>query len=173
MARAVGAAGALAAGNIPPAGWEEFDDAARVTPGFRRVRPARLEGRRRTSLGRRPRSGIYCVAYAVDDGPVQLWAPPDPVPPEWFEAANNTDWRVAAHNDPYESAVERDILHPRYGFPLIPLERHICTHDGGAGTRLAGEAWPARGCARARQPERCRRREADAADGEAAKAPER
>ena len=74
-----------------------------------------------------PHSGIYCAAYAVNDGPVQLWVPPNPPPPEWFEAANNTDWDVAAHNDPYKSIVERDILHPRFGFPLIPLERHICT----------------------------------------------
>ena len=74
-----------------------------------------------------PRSGIYCVAYAVDDGPPQLWVPPDPVPPEWFEAANNTDWFVAAHNDPYESVAEQHILHPRFRFPLIPPERHICT----------------------------------------------
>jgi DNA polymerase bacteriophage-type len=74
-----------------------------------------------------PHSGIYCAAYAVNDGPVQLWVPPHPPPPEWFEAANNTDWDVAAHNDPYESIVERYILHPRFGFPLIPRERHICT----------------------------------------------
>ena len=74
-----------------------------------------------------PHSGIYCAAYAVNDGPVQLWVPPNPPPPEWFEAANNTDWDVAAHNDPYEFIVERYILHPRFGFPLIPPERHICT----------------------------------------------
>ena len=74
-----------------------------------------------------PRSDVYCLAYVVDDGPVQLWVPGNPVPPEYFEAANSTDWCVAAHNDPYESVVEQHILHPRYGFPLIPLERHICT----------------------------------------------
>ena len=74
-----------------------------------------------------PDSGIYCVAYAVDDEPMKLWVPPDPPPPEWSEAANNTDWRVAAHNDAYESVAEQHILNPRYGFPLIPIERHICT----------------------------------------------
>jgi DNA polymerase bacteriophage-type len=74
-----------------------------------------------------PRSGIYCAAFAVNDGPVKLWKRGDPVPPEYFEAATNPDWGVAAHNDPYESVVERDILHPRHGFPLIPPERHICT----------------------------------------------
>jgi hypothetical protein len=34
---------------------------------------------------------------------------------------------VAAHNDSFETAVEQHILGPRYGFPLIPLERHRCT----------------------------------------------
>src|SRR5262245_53108355 len=71
-----------------------------------------------------PRSGIYCLAYAVDDAPPQLWVPQDPAPPEYFEAGNNTDWFVAAHNDPYESIVERYKLHPQYGFPLIPPKRH-------------------------------------------------
>jgi DNA polymerase len=74
-----------------------------------------------------PSTEIASVAYAVDDGPVQLWLPGDPVPPEYFEAANNPTWVVAAHNDSFETAVEQHILGPRYGFPLIPLERHRCT----------------------------------------------
>ena len=72
-------------------------------------------------------SEVYCMAFAVDDGPTQLWVPPDPPPPEWLEAANNPNWRVAAHNDPYELVVERHILHPRHRFPLVPVERHVCT----------------------------------------------
>ena len=79
-----------------------------------------------------PSTEIASVAYAVDDGPVQLWLPGDPVPPEFIEAANNPTWVVAAHNDSFETAVEQHILGPRYGFPLIPLERHRCTHGDGA-----------------------------------------
>jgi DNA polymerase bacteriophage-type len=74
-----------------------------------------------------PSTEIASVAYAVDDGPVQLWLPGDPVPSEYFEAANNPTWVVAAHNDSFETAVEQHILGPHYGFPLIPLERHRCT----------------------------------------------
>ena len=74
-----------------------------------------------------PGTGIYCAALAVDDGPVQLWKPGDPVPPEYLEAATNPEWGVAAHNDAFETAIEQHILHLRYGFPLIPIERHICT----------------------------------------------
>jgi DNA polymerase bacteriophage-type len=70
---------------------------------------------------------IQCVAYAVDDGPVQLWLPGDPVPGAWFEAARNPNWIVAAHGDHFETAIEQHILAPRHGFPLVPIERHRCT----------------------------------------------
>ena len=70
---------------------------------------------------------IICVAYAVNDGPIQLWLPGDPVPDVWFEAAHNPHWVVAAHSDHFETAIEQHILAPRFGFPLIPIERHRCT----------------------------------------------
>jgi DNA polymerase len=74
-----------------------------------------------------PQTSIICVAYAVDDQPVRLWLPGDPVPPEFFEAARNPDWLVCAHNDAFETAIEQLLLHPRHGWPLIPIERHRCT----------------------------------------------
>ena len=74
-----------------------------------------------------PSTEILCAAYAVDDEPVQLWLPGDPVPPEFIEAAHNPSWVVAAHGDHFETAIERHILAPRFGFPLVPLERHRCT----------------------------------------------
>ena len=33
----------------------------------------------------------------------------------------------AAHNDAFETAIEQHVLAPRYGWPIIPLERHRCT----------------------------------------------
>ena len=74
-----------------------------------------------------PATEVLCAAYTADDGPVQLWRPGDPVPPEFFEAAANPTWVVAAHNDAFEAAIEQHVLHARYGWPLIPLERHVCT----------------------------------------------
>ena len=76
---------------------------------------------------RDPSTEIICIAYAVDDGPVQTWFPGDPVPPVWFEAATNPNWTAVAHNDAFETAIEEHILHPRHGFPIIPPERHRCT----------------------------------------------
>jgi DNA polymerase len=63
----------------------------------------------------------------VDDGPVKLWTPGDPTPPEFIEAARNPDWVVSAFNDNFERQIERHIMNPRYGWPIIPLERHRCT----------------------------------------------
>lgn len=74
-----------------------------------------------------PDTRVWCCAYAVDDGPVKLWAPGDPVPPEFIECATNPAWTAVAHNASFERLVERCIMAPRYGFPEIPLERQTCT----------------------------------------------
>jgi DNA polymerase len=63
----------------------------------------------------------------VDDQPVDLWRPGDPVPPAFIAAATEPDWIVVAHNDAFESAIEQHILGPRYGWLAIPQERHRCT----------------------------------------------
>jgi DNA polymerase bacteriophage-type len=73
------------------------------------------------------RTEILCCAYAVDDEPVKLWRPGDPVPPEFFEAARYADWEVAAHNAQFEIALEHFILTRRHGFPKFPLSNQRCT----------------------------------------------
>lgn len=70
---------------------------------------------------------VLCVAYAVDDGPTQLWTLGEPVPPEFIEAARSDDWVVVAHNAAFERAIMRHILVPRHGWPDLPLERWRCT----------------------------------------------
>lgn len=70
---------------------------------------------------------IWCCAYAVDDdGPIQLWTPGDPVPPEFTEAAQNPDWLICAFNDQFERLIEQHIMGPRYGWSGVPIERHRC-----------------------------------------------
>jgi hypothetical protein len=70
---------------------------------------------------------ILCAAYAVDDDPVRLWLPGDPIPSEFIEAASDSSWSTCAHGDHFESAIEQHVLAPRHGWPLAPLERHRCT----------------------------------------------
>jgi DNA polymerase bacteriophage-type len=74
-----------------------------------------------------PTTGVWCVAYAVDDGPAQIWIPGQPIPEEFHVAARDPDWIVVAHNDAFERAIEERILAPRYSWPIVPIERHRCT----------------------------------------------
>jgi DNA polymerase len=60
---------------------------------------------------------VLCCAFAVNDGPVQLWLPGNPVPPEFREAAHNSEWLVCAHNAQFEAAVEHLIMQRRFGWP--------------------------------------------------------
>ena len=75
------------------------------------------------------RTEVLCCAYAVDDEPVQLWTSGDAVPEAFIEAARNPAWLVCAHGDHFETAIEQYILGPRFGWPLIPVERHRCTQS--------------------------------------------
>jgi len=72
---------------------------------------------------------VVCICYAIDDGPIESFIPGSdkPIPEVFKEAANNPEWSVAAHNDAFESAIEDYVLRPRYNWPLVPIERHICS----------------------------------------------
>jgi DNA polymerase len=85
-----------------------------------------------------PSTGVWCFAFAVDDGPIQLWVPGDPVPAEFIEAAQNPDWLVSAWNDNFERLIEQHIMGPRYGWPLVPIERHRCSMAAALALALPG-----------------------------------
>src|SRR5262245_33338582 len=74
-----------------------------------------------------PQTDVWCCAYAVDDEPVKLWTPGDAVPAAFREAAANPDWIAVAHNAAFEMAIEKLLLAPRFGWPVIPLERQRCS----------------------------------------------
>ena len=93
-----------------------------------------------------PSTEVLCVAFAVDRDPVQLWTPPNSIPREFFEAARNPDWVVAAHGDTFESAIEkffalarpprlRGLVHqPLAGgiFAIAELQRICCSANRAA-----------------------------------------
>jgi DNA polymerase bacteriophage-type len=74
-----------------------------------------------------PSTVIMCVAYAVNNEPVKIWHPGEPVPKAFVRAANGAKWDVVAHNAAFEIEIERVILGPRHGFPLAPIEQQVCT----------------------------------------------
>jgi DNA polymerase bacteriophage-type len=71
-----------------------------------------------------PSTEVLCCCYAVDDGPVKLWRPGDPVPSEFVVAAQNGNWIAVAHNVSFELAIEKCVMAPRYGWPQIPISRN-------------------------------------------------
>ena len=72
---------------------------------------------------------VWCVGYAINDEPVQLWKPNDPDVHHGAitAAAADPDTVFVAHNAGFERAICQHILVPRYGWPAIPLERWRCT----------------------------------------------
>lgn len=84
---------------------------------------------------------VLCVCFAVNDGPIETWIPEGGKPPPdiFVEAARNPDWRIVAHNDAFESAIEEHILAPQFGWPIVPIERHICTEAMALAAALPGE----------------------------------
>src|SRR5262245_40972842 len=73
------------------------------------------------------RTEILCCAFCVDDGPVKLWLPGDPVPPEFLEVARDPAWLICAHNAQFELAIEHLIMRRRHGWLKISPRQQRCT----------------------------------------------
>lgn len=77
---------------------------------------------------------VWCAAYAVDDGPVQLWVPGDCLrfaadidcPPP-IKLAFEQGWKIVAHNANFERAIWKHVLAKRYGWPEPKLTQWRCT----------------------------------------------
>jgi DNA polymerase bacteriophage-type len=85
-----------------------------------------------------PSTEALCVGYAVEHAEPRIWIPGEPVPAEFIEAASNPDWLVVAHNYQFERAIATRILEPRFGWPVIPLDRQRCTMSLALANALPG-----------------------------------
>jgi DNA polymerase len=85
-----------------------------------------------------PSTEILCVAYAVDDGSIEIWVPGEPIPDVFKIAAADPDWLIVAHNSSFETAIETLVMAPRCGWPLVPIERHRCTQAMALAAALPG-----------------------------------
>lgn len=70
-----------------------------------------------------PHTDVWCMAYAVDAGPVELWTPDDVFCP----FALKPDDLVYAHNASFELAIWNGLMAPRYGWPPLPIPQVRCT----------------------------------------------
>ena len=75
-----------------------------------------------------PETRVWCMAWAIDDGEVQITIPGrDPVPPEWIKGAADPEWRFSAFNTSFERAITFNLLGPRFNWPVPLLEQYDCS----------------------------------------------
>lgn len=82
-----------------------------------------------------PSTDVLCLAVKINDQAPKLWVP-DKFKPmcslplisdeELLDTVNGADI-LTAHNIPFERCIWREIMHKRYGFPDLPLEKCRCT----------------------------------------------
>ena len=72
-----------------------------------------------------PTTDVWCMAYAKDDGDVQVWQPGQPIPEVILNGASSQQFR--AHNAQFERIIWREIMVKRYGFPPITMQQWHCT----------------------------------------------
>lgn len=84
-----------------------------------------------------PSTDIWCMAYAFDDEPVELWTPGQPIPPR-AQAHIVASGPLVAHNAAFERVIWHHILTPRYGWPEPAVEQWRCTMAMGYAMALPG-----------------------------------
>lgn len=73
-----------------------------------------------------PDTDFWCMAWAIGDEDVHLWAPGRPVP-EALAAHVESGGVMRAWNAQFERVMWRDLLGPRYGFSVPTMEQWFCT----------------------------------------------
>jgi len=68
----------------------------------------------------------YCLVVDAVRGPIKVWRQGDPVPQEVIDVADDLDALTCAFNDAFDRQIQEQILAPRYGWPVIPIERRRC-----------------------------------------------
>lgn len=77
-----------------------------------------------------PSTEILCLAYAKDDGPVQLMAHdeiPLPIYKDLWVNLIKSGELFCAHNALFEESIWQNILVEKYGWPRIPIRQWRCT----------------------------------------------
>lgn len=68
-----------------------------------------------------------CMAYALDDGPVEIWKYGEKFPWTIAAAVGHDDVIFAAHNANFEFLIWNFVCAPKYGWPKLPLRKLDCT----------------------------------------------
>ena len=73
-----------------------------------------------------PSTKVLCMAWALDDGPVNVWTPDQPFPGPVINAINLGE-RIYAHNAAFERLIFWYVLCPDFNVPEPKLEQFYCT----------------------------------------------
>lgn len=73
-----------------------------------------------------PTTDVWCMAWAIGEGPVQIWTPGQPIPAA-LNDYSHTQGLIYAHNAAFERIIWNHILRQRHRFPAINPERWRCT----------------------------------------------
>ena len=73
------------------------------------------------NYARHPSTQVLCMAYAIDDGEVELWTPDQPFPREILTH------QIRAHNAAFERLILWYVLCPDLDLPEPALEQFYCT----------------------------------------------
>jgi DNA polymerase len=69
---------------------------------------------------------VWCLAWALDDGPINIWVPGEE-PPVGILEHICVGGNVRAWNAAFERTIWNNILVPRYGFPVLHSYQVFCT----------------------------------------------
>ena len=73
-----------------------------------------------------PSTQVLCMAWALDDGEVQVWTPDQDFPMSVRQAVLAGE-RIYAHNAAFERLIWSYVLGPDHGAPVPALEQFVCT----------------------------------------------
>jgi len=74
-----------------------------------------------------PTTEVLCVSFARGNGPIETWVPGKPISEVVRAAAADPDCPWVAHGAAFERAMLEAILAPQHHWPVVPVERHVCT----------------------------------------------
>ena len=69
-------------------------------------------------------TGVWCMGWALGDGPVEMWREGDPCPVADYVASGGI---VVAHNAAFELAIWNGVMARRHGWPALEPEQVRCT----------------------------------------------
>ena len=85
-----------------------------------------LPARGAYNYARDPSTKVLCMAWALDDGEVEIWAPGQKFPKAVADAVANGD-TIMAHNAAFERLIWAYVLGPDHGVPVPRPEQFYCT----------------------------------------------